>query len=440
MQAALAATLEEVPGSVTRSEINENRNRYRVWIFSGALVALFLKLAIAYTTFGTNDAITFYSFARSLSEHGLEWTYQRGVVWLASGPIFNHPPLTAYFLRFIHGFAHNDTFRGLGLTFPFLLRLPGILADVVVVIVLLRLSNVNAKLRHQSWALLLFALSPVSLMISGFHGNTDSIMVMFFVLAAYASLKNRPCLAGLFYALSCQIKIIPLLFFPVLFFFWLHRRALVSFLVPFIAISLALWSDPLLHFPALFIRNVLSYGSYWGIWGITYWLRLTGLSAFSWVWFVGFSPAQTVVVTVLKLLIIGSIILIAWRRRALDGQGLFESIAYGWIIFSVFSPGVCAQYMVWLAPFVLVLSPTLYAWVTVTSALFLFFFYNVTAHGLPWYLAISSNELNLVWTPWTVWPWLTLIAGMIWLWQKAVKADPTLRLFDLATLPSNSRG
>src|SRR5207237_431895 len=73
--------------------------RFDVWIVSAALIAAVVKLAIAYTTFGTNDAITFYMFARSLSDHGLEWTYQHGVAWMASSTLFNHPPLTAIFLR-----------------------------------------------------------------------------------------------------------------------------------------------------------------------------------------------------------------------------------------------------------------------------------------------------------------------------------------------------
>ena len=200
-----------------------------------------------------------------------------------------------------------------------------------------------------------------------------------------------------------------------------------------------LWSEPLLNFPALFIKNVLSYGSFWGIWGITYWLRLTGVPALSWVWFVNFSPAQTVIATFLKALIVASIFVIAWRRRALGGRALIESIAYGWVIFFVFSPGVCAQYMVWLAPFILILSPSFYAWLTGASSLFLFFFYNVIAHGLPWYFGISSNQLNTVWTPWTVWPWAALILGMVFLWRKAAVADPALRLFSLETLPAKSR-
>ena len=127
----------------------------------------------------------------------------------------------------------------------------------------------------------LFALSPVSLMISGFHGNTDPVMVMFLVLSAIAVLRNKPILSGLLLALSCQIKVIPLLFLPAFFFFWFARGRVLSFLLPFTAITLLLWSEPLTKFPILFLGNVLSYGSFWGIWGITYWLRLTGLSQFA---------------------------------------------------------------------------------------------------------------------------------------------------------------
>jgi len=110
--------------------------------------------------FGTNDAVTFYSFARSLSEHGLEWTYRHGIVWLSSPSVFNHPPLTAYFLRGIYWLSRSEWFRSNGLTFPFLLRLPGIVADFAVVVLLLRIAKTHAPLRRHPWAVALFALSP----------------------------------------------------------------------------------------------------------------------------------------------------------------------------------------------------------------------------------------------------------------------------------------
>jgi uncharacterized membrane protein len=433
-----AATMSEPlrPGETTHVSIAPRARRIgaATWIIGAALVALFFKLVIAFNTFGSNDVVTFYTFARSLSEHGLEWTYRRGVVWLPVSPIFNHPPVTALYLQLIDHLSRHQIAQAYGITFPFLIRLPGIIADFVVAIVLARFFELKTGRRLPLWALILFVLSPVSLMVSGFHGNTDSVMVMFLLLASLMCLSNRPWLCGLFLALSCQIKIIPLLFFPVFFFFWFHRRTIASFLIPFTLASLVLWWEPLVKFPLLFARNVLSYGSFWGIWGITYWLRLTNIHSFKEVSFMDYSVGQAVVSNSLKVIIVGSICLMAWRRRALGGLGLIDTIAYGWIVFFVFSPGVCAQYMVWLAPFVLILSPGIYGWITATSALFLFFFYNVTAHGLPWYLAISSNSLNTIWTPWTAWPWAALIVALIVLWRKAVDTDPTLRLFSFKTL------
>ena len=412
------------------------RDRSIVWIFGTALVALFIKLAIAYNTFGTNDVVAFYTFARSLNDHGLEWTYRNGVVWFSNFPVFNHPPLTAYFLQFIDSLSRQAFFRDCGLTFPFLLRLPGIIADFVVVLVLLRMSRTVTELRVPAWALVVFALSPVSLMVSGFHGNTDPVMVMFLVLAAYMCFCGRPLLCGILFAMSCQIKIIPLLLFPIVFFFWLGRQAALRFTIPFMLLSVAMWSQPLVGFPVLFVKNVLAYGSYWGSWGITYWLRSTRCPQFNVAGFLNLPPAAAVVASLLKAGIVSAVLVIGWRRRCLSAGAAISSVAYAWIVFFIFSPGVCPQYMIWLAPFILILSPAFYGWLTVTSSLFLFFFYNGLADGFPWFIGTSRfdnpDRFNLL-TPWSLWPWATLVCGMILFWKKAVAADPSLRLFTLKT-------
>ena len=384
-------------------------------VVAAAVLALFLKLAIAYNTLGTNDSVTFYAFARSLSDHGLKWTYERGVEWLPKGPIFNHPPMTASFLEFIRSLSQSEAVQANGFSFPFLLRLPGIIADLIVVLVTIAICR-RHQLQINPWFIGVLALSPVSLMVSGYHGNTDSVMVMFLFLAGVSCMTNRPWLCGLLFALSCQVKIIPLLFLPVFFCFWLHRRSVVAFLLPLIGASIVMWWEPLIGFPALFVKNVLSYGSYWGLWGITYWLRSTGADIFSSTW-LNFSTFQTLLATTLKLLIVGGLCLIAWRRRMVNERGLLESIALGWIVFFVFSPGVCAQYLVWPAPFLLFLSRRLFVVVTATSALFLFFFYNTISHGLPWYVGVSTNQLVSQWAPWAVWPWAAFIAALIVRWR-----------------------
>src|SRR5438270_493518 len=90
-------------------------------------LALLLKLVIAFNTFGSSDVVIFYTFAKSLSRDGLEWTYRHSI-------LFNHPPLTAYYLQLIFYLDTKPFFQGTGLTFPVLLRLPGILADLIVLL------------------------------------------------------------------------------------------------------------------------------------------------------------------------------------------------------------------------------------------------------------------------------------------------------------------
>jgi uncharacterized membrane protein len=406
------------------------------WITALGLIAAAIKIAIALNTFGTNDVAAFYTFARSLTDHGLEWTYQNGVVWFSGLPIFNHPPLTAYYLQLISYLSHQEILRSSGITFPFLLRLPGIVADFIVVLVLLRLSQTSERFRIPTWGLALFAISPVSVMVSGFHGNTDPVVVMFLVLAAYMCLREQPVLCGIFFALSCQIKVIPLLLLPIIFFFWVARGAALRFTIPFALLCVAMWAEPLIKFPALFLKNVFSYSSYWGGWGITYWLRSTHLPQFNGSFYL--PRTATAVAFLLKAGIVAAVFVIAWRRRHLPGRAVIDSIAYAWIVFFVLAPGVSVQYLVWLAPFVLMLSPSLFGWLVATSSIFLFVFYNTIAGGLPWFIAISRNDLNPIWAPWSLWPWATLIVGMILLWKKATGANASLRLFSLKTLRAES--
>jgi hypothetical protein len=405
------------------------RDLAAVSVVAAALVALICKLALAYNTFGTNDVTAFYMFARSLNEHGLKWTYAHCDGVSSNLPLFNHPPLTGYYLELIEAASRQEFFRAYGLTFPFLLRLPGIVADFVVVLVLLRLRKIDIYI--PAWALMLFALSPVSLMVSGFHGNTDALMVMFLVLAVASALRAQPLVCGIFFALSCQIKVIPLLFLPALFFFWWRRGGALQFTMLFLLVMIALWLQPLLQCSALFFTHVFGYGSYWGTWGITYLLRLTGWPQFNGSGGFHLPPAAAAVALALKCLIVALTIALACRRRFPGEKALIESMAYTSMIFFVFSPGVAPQYLIWLAPLVLILSPAIYIGLAVTSSMFLFVFYNVTAGGLPWYSAVSTNAAEMIdtWTPWSLWPWATLLLGLAVNGSRAFFTDPARPLF-----------
>jgi Gpi18-like mannosyltransferase len=394
------------------------------WVIAAALVALALKLCIALNTEGTNDVVFFYQFANDLAQHGLEWTYRHQ-------PKFNHPPLVSYFLRGICSLGYTRAFQENGLKFPFLLRLPGIIADFVVVLLLLRLRKQWAL---STGSLLLLALSPVSIMVSGFHGNTDPVLVLFMVLAAYLCARNQPTWCGAVLALSCGIKIVPVLLLPVFFWFWYSRQRTMRFLFPFIVTVIAISIQPLLSFPLPFARNVFAYSGYWGLWGITYWLRLTGWLQFVIIDYPNVTLAENIVSNALKLIIVVAALMIAWRRRATDSRGLFGSVAYVWLVFFAFAPGVGPQYLVWAMPFLLVFPPAVFAYITAACSLFIFFFYNTIAAGLPWNLAASKNEIIDQWAPWAIWPWLTFVAALIVAWQQTKRRNPSVRLLSLESV------
>jgi hypothetical protein len=378
----------------------------RTAILTAALLALAVKLACAALTLGTNDADSFYNFGRFISEHGLLAQYR-------ATPEFNHTPLTGRFGALIYGLGH-------GAGFNFLLRVPGILADFAVVQALLRWSQIEG--RPSPRALVLLALSPVSLMISGFHGNVDGVLVWLLVLAAIECSAGRPMWCGLWFGLACNVKIIPLLVAPIFFFHWFAReRALRFFLLASVVISVG-WIYPLVTIPKIFLNNVLGYGSNWGGWGITYWLGKTGIAAFAPFGFSGLTSVELATMSALKAAIVAAALIVAWKRRGLDPNQVFTTLTVVWTVFFAFAPGIGAQYLVWLAPFALVTSFRWWCAITAASSVFLFVFYNTICGGWPWDHGISTAELFASWAGWSNFPWLAVVGFLGALCCRAARA------------------
>jgi len=384
-------------------------------------LATIAKFIWAATSLGTTDSMLFYFFGESIERHGLAALY-------TGTTVFNHTPLTAWIIdllfRASHAYyPHFESFFGQpsggpGLKlyadyplFAFTLRLGSILADIALVLGLLHVKKLTGQ--PPWWALCLFAVSPVSIMVSGFHGNIDPIMVVFLFYAAVAVLTDRPALCGALFAAACNVKIAPILIAPVFLFYWIGRgwRPAAKFMAASGALMLAGAAWGLMNCPAAFIRNVFGYGSYWGTWGVTYLLNVTGVKDFSLVSYTGLTAAQNEVISALKFIIIAGVLVIAWRRRKLGGLDFFGTLtaAYAWLF--IFMPGAGPQYMVWFAPFLLLSAPRWWLAFTAASALFMFRFYDTTSHGhFPWDLALPRGPEQPYWAPWTLIPWSLFIA------------------------------
>ncbi len=380
-------------------------------ILTSALLALISKLYCAGTTIGTTDTFLFFQFAEQIEKHGLLHMY-------GATKLFNHTPLIGEYIAGAFRVAQSWEVE-----FPLLLRLPGIGADLVAVFALAWLREKTG--RPEPWAIVLFALSPVAFMVSGYHGNVDSLLTGLLLLSACFCVAGRPLECGVLLGLACNVKVVALLLGPVFFFVWFHRRQSLRFAVGAVVTTLAGWAYPLVTIPKTFLTNVVGYGGYWGDWGITYLLSQGGWEDLRTSGFMNVSPVQGWIFAGLKVVIVATVLFLSWRRRTADARGVFLTLALTWAVMFVFAPGGAPQYMVWLAPFILLASTGWYVALTASSTVFLFVFYNTVSHGFPWNKGISTLADAPIWRPWTMLPWLVLVCFLAsTLWRRWGSGSP----------------
>ena len=181
------------------------RQRGALLLIAGlGLLALAVKLTLALRTRGSNDVVYWELFLSTMKDAGGIGVYEQVY-------FFNHPPFMLHVLRTMDVLA-----QATGLPFSFWLRVPAILADagsLAIVARLVALRPLVGGSRPTIAALALLALAPVSIMVSGFHGNTDPVMIFFVLLSLYClTASNNPWLAGAAFGMAINIKVVPLIF------------------------------------------------------------------------------------------------------------------------------------------------------------------------------------------------------------------------------------
>jgi Glycosyltransferase family 87 len=194
-----------------------------------ALVGLGLGLrwTIAESVFGTNDVLFWSDYSNGILDRGLIQTY-RAVV------SFNHPPLMG-----LWGASAMWLDRQGVLPFRAAFRLLPIFADALGALLLSSLWVEREKRRgmtdERAWrkallVVVLFVFNPVSVLVTSFHGNTDSLVGVMCLLAALLAQRRRPFLAGLALAGAFNVKLVPVFLGPPLLLWQPDGRAMRRFL------------------------------------------------------------------------------------------------------------------------------------------------------------------------------------------------------------------
>ena len=308
-------------------------------IYALAGLGLVARLLLAWLTRGSNDAAFWEDFAWQISHFGIRSLYDEE-------PWFTHPPLMGGW-AFLSLRISDLTW----IPFPFLLKLPAVLADVGASWLLWRVWRRRGAsvlgVPMQTWAVCLFSWNLVAILISSFHGNTDSLCAMFCFWAFVLQDERRPLAAGLAMAATLNVKLFPVLCVPLLL---LQQRTLAD--ARRFSLGLLAGIVPFLPYLATsaqsMIGRMLVYGSNPEPWGVLAFLNYSVELPVVGPWA---ARAAEVYHAQGRYLLIAIFLGLGVVQRLWPRWTALELGALALTAFLVFTPGFGIQYTIYVVPF-----------------------------------------------------------------------------------------
>ena len=229
----------------------------------------------------------------------------------------------------------------------------------------------------------LYAINPVTILITALHGQFDVIPVFFILLTIYLLNKKHELLSILSFSFAILTKTWPtlilipiarkikkkkflilILFFPILFtsiYSWLFRSSLLDI-----------------------AKTLVSYQGLWGIWGIS---ELLG-------------KQRVLVQKLTTLAFLTNFFVYSWIIKE---KKLTKNILNLLFFFFVLTTNFSIQYFAWIIPFLVLIKPKKYFFLIILITMYLFSFYYFwifcsRCNIVPNWLKISQNIIGfLLW-------------------------------------------
>lgn len=313
-----------------------------------AALGLAVRLLFVIASPGTLDVGVWQGHAREIERLGLVAYYGGGEF------IFNHPPLAGWLVHGLYTLSEHT-----GLPFAAWLRAPFALLDALTAWGLVALAATARDPRTRERRFLLGAAywaSPLAMIFSAQHGNTDSVVACSLVAALLARAHGRFALSGLALGLGAWIKIPGLLAAPALLFTLPDLRARLQFSAALGASVLAGFAPALVQDARATVESVFLYSG----------LRIqttTGMPIFGPQVFYpdpaslapaarrGFVTLANAYYRADGLVVTGlCVAYAALRRRHRTTEGLAFTIAHGYALIYAFTNFFAFQYFAWALP------------------------------------------------------------------------------------------
>lgn len=260
-----------------------------------------------------------------------------------------------------------------GLSWQYAAKLLPVACDLATIALVGELAP-QTGLRRSSQ--LLYALSPVALLISAWHGQLDPIAVFLGLSALLLARRQRPVAAGVVLGLAVASESWPILFLPgVLLYFPVRRWWQIVASAATVLAGWALVIPLVLHGSlAKALSTLLGYRGFSGAWGWSGLLRYAHLTEAGFTG-PGVSSVQRLG-TVLAVCAIAAVIVV-FRHRSPEDVTVAIILA-----FLVTSAGVAPQYLVWPAALLYASRrPAGYLYLTLSSVYVGFFYVYAFPRG-----------------------------------------------------------
>lgn len=361
----------------------------------------------------SNDIIDVYNYgvvAEVVDRNGLFALYAQ------TPGIYPYPPLWVG-IELLSRSVHFQEF----ISFSFAVRLPIILADVgIVAVVWVFLRSTFPTRPTQAWiGAILYALNPVSIIITCWHGQFDAIPVFFLALAMLLHQRLHWRWSAIALSLGIAFKSFPVLLLPSLALQLptMSRRTIFAMiaLVPVVLLLL-----PFLARDAdAVVRELISYRGA-ALLGAMVPLRsvyvpLTGQSF----------PVELTsqLITLSAYLFLGIYAFALFQMYRSNKPPVFQATVIFLLFYTVYF-GIAPQYLLWVLPFMIMATPT-WRWTVVysvvsTLALIGFYLYAVDGifpYRLPtfpqWMVQVAYGLFGSLW-------WITcsvMLVRLPWRWR-----------------------
>jgi Glycosyltransferase family 87 len=294
--------------------------------------------------------------------------------------------------------------RATGLSFALLVRLPVLAAEIGLVALVARMAG-----RPAAWV---YALHPVSLLVSACHGQFDAIAMLFVLLAVAAQRAGRLDRAALSLAVAIGLKSFPVLLLPVFLLATPARDRVRWALLATLPVALSLvpfaWHDA-----GAVRRELLGYG------GVADFGWIAAVRAFRFLTTGALARAEaahwTGFVLAAKVLFGAAytVLLVRWWRapRAPDLAAMCLAVL---LAFLTWYGALSAQYLLWVVPLGVLMPSRPFVFYSVATTVALVAFYLFLAPGVLG-LAVPRSIAGAAWAAgvgahwlatagwWTVW-------------------------------------